>query len=77
MVFRRTINPLDAAPGTSEMTHTHHIEILADEVWRSISRLQEAMVTDPNEVDKHAPVLWEAQKKLFRIIHRLKVVRAA
>lgn len=56
---------------------SHHIEILADEVWRSISRLQEAMDADPNEVDKHAPVLWEAQKKLFRIIQRLKVVRAA
>ena len=59
------------------MTHAQQTEYAVDDVWRSIARLQEVMDKDPNEVDKHAPVLWEAQKNLFRIIHRLKVVRAA
>ena len=42
--------------------HSHHIEMLVDEVWRSVHRLQE--IATPEELNEHSAELIEARNIL-------------
>jgi len=55
--------------------HSHHIEILVDEVWRSVHRLQGASA--PSDLHQHLETLETAEATLSAILAQIKRKKAA
>ena len=60
---------------TSMSEHALDVEILVDEVWRSVHRLQGA--TSPRNLTSHLETLEMAEASLSAIISQIKQKKAA